>query len=125
MSQFLVVVAYNRSLEKYDDKKKYPMGDPQRNTMFGYVSADMAMDPPVPDLTSSEMQSVAFAAKMALRKLMQDRAFKSVKSAGRRKKLVKKKVPLDKLFNRYKGRRRTKAEIALENEYKELSNNQY
>lgn len=72
-NQFLVVVCYNRSLPKYADKKKYPMGDPDRNIMFGHVSADMAMDPPDPPLTIEEMQPVAFAAKMALYKVMAKR----------------------------------------------------
>lgn len=72
-NQFLVGVFYNRSLPKYSDRKKYPMGDPDRNIMFGHVTADMAMDPPDPPLTIEEMQSVAFAAKMALYKVMMAR----------------------------------------------------
>jgi hypothetical protein len=45
--------------------------------LFGHVSADMAMPPPQPELTQEEMQSVAFAAKMALYKVMMKRKKKS------------------------------------------------
>jgi len=76
-NQFLVVVGYNRALPKYGDRKKYPMGDPDRNIMFGHVSADMGMEPPQPELTAEEMQSVAFAAKMALYKVVMNRKKKS------------------------------------------------
>lgn len=69
-NEFLVVVGYNRSLAKY---RGTPLGDPDRHVMFGRVSADMAMDPPDPPLTDQEMQPVAFAAKMALAKVMSAR----------------------------------------------------
>lgn len=69
-NEFLVVVGYNRQLPKYADRAKYPMGDPDRNILYGRVSADMGMPPPETELTQSEMQSVAFAAKMALAKVM-------------------------------------------------------
>jgi hypothetical protein len=72
-NQFLVGVYYNRSLTKYSDREKYPMGDPDRYVMFGHVTADMAMDPPDPPITTDEMQSVARAAKMALYKVMMNR----------------------------------------------------
>lgn len=78
-NQFLVVVGYQRSLKKYRNSKKHPMGDPDRLRIFGYVSADMGMDPPNPELTPDEMQSVAFAAKMALAKVMVKRLKKGRK----------------------------------------------
>lgn len=76
-NQFLVVVGYNRSLPKYGDREKYPMGDPDTHILFGRVSADMAIPPPEPELTTDEMQSVAFAAKMALYKVMTNRKKKT------------------------------------------------
>lgn len=63
-NEFLVVVGYNRQLKP---------GDPDRFLLQGRVSADMGMPPPVPELTTDEMQSVAFAAKMALAKVMVNR----------------------------------------------------
>lgn len=72
--EFLVGVFYNRTRKKYSDRKKYPMGDPDRSIMFGRVTADMAMEPPEePELTAEEMQSVARAAKMALYKVVMNR----------------------------------------------------
>lgn len=63
-NEFLVVVGYTRQLWR---------GDPDRNILYGRVSADMGMAPPVQELTQAEMQSVAFAAKMALAKVMANR----------------------------------------------------
>ena len=45
--------------------------DPFR--LLGRVAADMAQEMPSPELTSSEMQSVAFAAKMAFAKILSKR----------------------------------------------------
>lgn len=73
----LVVVGYNRTLPKYADRAKYPMGDPDRMVLFGRVSADTAMPAPEPELTQAEMQSVAFAAKMALIKVLATRKKKA------------------------------------------------
>lgn len=78
-NEFLVVVGYNRQLSKYHDRVAYPMGDPDRNILFGRISADMAMDPPEEPLTAAEMQSVAFAAKMALAKVMVARKRKAAR----------------------------------------------
>lgn len=64
MSEFLVVVGYNRQLKP---------ADPDRNILYGRVSADMGMAPPVPELTAAEMQPVAYAAKMALAEVMRRR----------------------------------------------------
>jgi hypothetical protein len=87
-NQFLIVVGYNRTLAKYSDRSKYPMGDPDRNVLYGRVSADMGMDPPEPELTYEEMQYVARAAKMALAKVIATR-----KRRGKRpKQLVHREV---------------------------------
>lgn len=46
-------------------------------TLLGRVSADMGMDGmPMPEVTPSEMQSVAFAAKMAFAKVLAARKIK-------------------------------------------------
>lgn len=72
-NQFLVVVGYVRSKPKYADREKYPMGDPDSRVLFGRVLADMGMAPPEPELTDEEMQPVAYAAKMALLRVMDQR----------------------------------------------------